>query len=291
MFDMDKSLAKLNPILHPAEISADWETITNNVNKMIEPYKDVTPEVAASMDLKEAKICCADLRRISKELNDGRKAIKKIYNEPLKAFEDKCKEIDKLINAPLAIIDEAVKIQDNNEREARRQILKEAYEDYAPVIADMVDFDRICEREWLNKSFGEKKAQLAMNEKVARIGADYQTLQKLLPTFNFPKEAEAEFWHTLSLREAQNFDDTRTYEEEKIKELHEQVQEVKQYQTKEKPQVYVLAVTCTSEQVTYLKDTLSTLGIHGLLTKSPLPTAQNTMDFVKDNLTSFLREE
>ncbi len=151
---------RLEPMYVPATVTADWDAITANVRRMVAPYEGVTADEAALMDLKEAKACCADLRRISRELNDGRKAVKRKYNEPLAAFEAKVKEIDALIQQPLAVVDEAVKIAERRERDERRARLEQAYEDFAPALAPVVPFERVLEPQWLNKSFGQRKAEL-----------------------------------------------------------------------------------------------------------------------------------
>ncbi len=213
----------LRPTYVPATITADWETIEANVARMVEPYAGVTPEAASMMDLKEAKACCADLRRISRELNDGRKAVKAEYNRPLAEFEERIKAIDALIKEPLATIDAAVKIEEARAKEERRAHLERAYEDFAPALVPVVPFERVLEPQWLNKSFGQKKAEAAMTEKVARIAADWESFKLVRGNYAFPDEAEAEFFRTLSLRAANELDAARREEAERIARLHAEV--------------------------------------------------------------------
>lgn len=214
---------RLEPMYVPATVTADWDAITANVRRMVAPYEGVTADEAALMDLKEAKACCADLRRISRELNDGRKAVKRKYNEPLAAFEAKVKEIDALIRQPLAVVDEAVKIAERRERDGRRARLEQAYEDFAPALAPVVPFERVLEPQWLNKSFGQRKAELELTEKVAGIAADWESFRRVRDGFAFPDEAEAEFFRTLSLRAANDLDASRREEAGRIAALKAEV--------------------------------------------------------------------
>ena len=190
----------------PATITADFAGMRAKLEKMIEPYRGITPETAASMDIKEAKACRADLRAISKRLNDDRKAIKKAYEAPLKEFEAAIKELDALIAEPCRVIDEAIKAREEAEREGRRNALEQVYRDFMPELVELVPFDAILDPKWLNKSFGEKKAENELCEKVAGIAADWESFKKIKPQLHFPDEAEREFWRTLSLREANEAD-------------------------------------------------------------------------------------
>lgn len=301
----------VSPAFTPAVITADWEGIEASVASMLEPYEGVTAEVAATMDLKEAKACCADLRRISKELNDGRKAIKRAYNEPLAAFEARIKAIDERIKGPLAVIDEAVKIEEQAARDRRFEALAKAYGEFAPAIAAAVPFERVCERQWLNKSVNEMKAMALMEERVARIAEEHQTFERVRAGLAFPEECEHAFWETLSVAEATKRDEALKAQEERLAAMREQMPKAdprpkpapEQHEPEPQPEpeprlsargqeeapegpqaVYALALSATPHEVAALKALLHDMGFSGRLLRTPLKDPQTVIDIVKEAL-------
>lgn len=295
------------PAFTPAVITADWEGIEASVASMLEPYEGVTAEVAATMDLEEAKACCTDLRRISKELNDGRKAIKRAYNEPLAAFEARIKAIDERIKGPLAVIDEAVKIEEQAARDRRFEALAKAYGEFAPAIAAAVPFERVCERQWLNKSVNEMKAMALMEERVARIAEEHQTFERVRAGLAFPEECEHAFWETLSVAEATKRDEALKAQEERLAAMREQMPKADprpepapeppapepeprlsvrgQEEAPEVPQaVYALALSATPQEAAALKALLRDMGFSGRLLRTPLKDPQTVIDIVKEAL-------
>lgn len=200
----------------PASISADFEAMKSRLERMIEPYKDVTPEVVRAMDVKEAKACRADLKKMSKRLNDERKAIKSAYDEPLRAFEAKVKELDAMILKPCDVIDRCIKEREQMERNEREDALRQAFDDFAPALAAVVSFDRILEPQWLNKSFGARKAEDAMCAKVEGIAKDFEAFKATKDSFAFPEEAESVFWRELSLRAVHEHEARRKEQQARI---------------------------------------------------------------------------
>lgn len=245
-------------------ISFDEQGVIAKVQDLIAPYEGITPEQAASMDAKEQKACRADLNRISKELNDARKTIKKAYTQPLSAFEAKVKEIDAMIKVPCEIIGRAIKIREDMERQDRISALYSAYMDYAPILAEAVPFERIMEPQWANASFGEKKAEKAMLEKVSRIADDLKTLETM--QLAFPDEAKAVFLRTLSLRDARERDAMRKAESERIKAMEQQQEELKSaYEVPEvdpnRRRKYRMTILCSEAKFADLEAYMDAKGI------------------------------
>ncbi len=214
MSEKDAALAVMETSFQPAVITADWAGMRKRLQELIAPYEGLTAEVVAGMSMKDAKACKTDLKKMSSELNDARKAIKREYNRPLADFEAHVRELDALILEPWKLLDEGIKLEEENAKSARRAQLDEAYRDFAPALYDVVPLERLLEREWMNKSFGETKATDALLAKVTSVAQDWEAFQKM--AFNFPKEAEAEFFRTLSLRQAIDYDARRADEQARI---------------------------------------------------------------------------
>lgn len=302
-------LAPIETAFTPAVITADWETIERNVAKMLEPYEGVTAETASMMNLTEAKACCADLRRISKELNDGRKRIKAEYNKPLKEFEDRIKAIDARIKEPLEVIDEAVKIEQQRERDMRYDILRSAYEDYAPALAAAVDFDRIMQTQWLNKSMSEKKAISLMEEAVSGIAEEHQTFERIKGSLRFPEECEHTFWETLSVSEATKRNIALIEQAQRLAAMKAEMPQQEQpeiapmaepkpacdpepaeagktpapaqEQAAEPRSVYVMVMEATEKDKDTLKSVLGGYGIHGRVLRTRFADTETAMQAMK----------
>lgn len=136
----------------PAVISCDFDEMGRRLDEMLEPYEGMTPETAAGMDEKAAKACRADLNRMSRELNDARKAVKKDYEAPLREFEAHVKELDARIRRYADILGDALKARDAAERARKRAAIEERYVEFAGALAQALPFDRVLDPKWLNRS-------------------------------------------------------------------------------------------------------------------------------------------
>lgn len=202
----------------PATISADFDDMRARLDQMIEPYQGLTAEVVASMDLAEAKKCRADLKSMQKELNDARIAVEKEYNKPFKEFKAKVDELIATIRAPWELLDSGIKEAEELEKRQRREELEALYNEFAPFLVPVVSFEKVLDPRWLNKTYGQKKAENALCEKVAGIKADLDSLKQT--ELCCPAETEAKFFETLSLRDALAYDKQRAEEMARIEEFN-----------------------------------------------------------------------
>ena len=283
----------------PAIITADFAGMRKKLEAMIEPYKGITPEIVATMDLKEAKACRADLRAISKRLNDDRKAIKKVYEAPLKEFEAAVKELDALIAEPCKVIDDAIKQREEAERQERYMALAQVFADFVPEsVAENIGFDRVLEPQWLNKSFGAKKAENALTDKVAAVLAEWESFKRTKSKLNYPEECEREFWRTLSFSAASDKDEQLAQEQARIDAMNAEIAEVQAYQRQEVPQivqeaeqqvanvpapefeqveVYFFALELTPRQRHELIGYLKAQGVHGKPIRTPFGSYEDAV--------------
>jgi len=201
-----------------AEISADWETIDKNIDELLIPYSDLTEEVVAQIDYKQLKRTRAELNRIDKELNDGRKAIKAAYNEPLKEFEAQCKLRSERIQEPNRLIKEAIARKESEIKKEKFDELYNFFCEYAPLLAEMTSFDMLIDNKWLNLSFDIEKAKGELEEKINKVATDWDALKES-NLFN-KKQTEIEFFKTLDLAKALAYDKRNKEDSERLEELH-----------------------------------------------------------------------
>lgn len=249
---------------------------------------DVSDEVLDGMELRDVKEGMADLNASIKVAEDMRKAFKRHMQEPVERVEALYREHI----APVMTLRDRYKgakarIEDA-ERQQRREDLRAAYEEYAPALVDMVPFDRLLEPQWLNKSFGAKKAEEALLSKVDGVAKDWEAFGSM--PWTDKEAAELDFFRTLSLRETAVLDDQRKQERERLEAMKATVQEYRQESGKASepadytpevfetpqivqeaeqvvasvPEVWLFALEMTPEQKAALISYMKSQGIHGV---------------------------
>lgn len=202
-----------------ATIASNMDALEAHVKKVVAEYEGATYDLASAQAVKEAKHDRSYLNGIKKEIDERRKAVKREYNKPLDAFERRCKQIT-------AIIDEstdAIKAQLDEAEQARKDALysrlQQHYEEFAGLLAPVVPYERLHEPQWLNKTFGEIKAQQALEAKVSDVARDWETLKAQQEAMPHYADAEREFFRTLDLGAALNAARLADEEDQRIAEL------------------------------------------------------------------------
>lgn len=171
-------------------------------------HEELKAEIAAKMEdyntlvfteetIKEAKVDRANLRKLKDAIEDERKRIKKLCNEPYLAFEAKVKEITALIDKPIGLIDAQIKeVEEKKKQEKQEQIriLFEAVEFPFPVT-----LEQIFDSKWLNASVSLKTVQDALFARQHDMAEDMKTLGNL-KEFGF--EAQEVYKQTLNINSA-----------------------------------------------------------------------------------------
>lgn len=202
-----------------ATIASNMDALEAHVKKVVAEYDGATYDLTSAQAVKDAKHDRSYLNGIKKEIDERRKAVKREYSKPLDAFERRCKQIT-------AIIDEstdAIKAQLDEAEQARKDALysrlQQHYEEFAGLLAPVVPYERLHEPQWLNKTFGEIKAQQALEAKVSDVARDWETLKAQQEAMPHYADAEREFFRTLDLGAALNAARLADEEDQRIAEL------------------------------------------------------------------------
>lgn len=202
-----------------ATIASNFDALEAHVRKVVSEYDGAVYDLTSAQAVKEAKHDRSYLNCIKKGIEERRKAVKREYSKPLDAFERRCKRIT-------AIIDEssdAIKAQLDEAEQARKDALysrlQQHYEEFAGLLAPVVPYERLHEDQWLNKTFGEIKAQQALEAKVSDVARDWETLKAQQEAMPHYADAEREFFRTLDLGAALNAARLADEEDRRIAEL------------------------------------------------------------------------
>lgn len=203
----------------PSVIQANFDALEERVRAVVADYEGAVYDLASADAVREAKHDRSYLNGLKKEIEERRKAVKREYSKPLDAFEKRCKRIT-------AIIDEssdAIKAQLDEAEQARKDALhsrlRQHYEEFAGLLVPVVPYERLHEDQWLNKTFGEIKAQQALEAKVSDVARDWETLKAQQETMPHYADAEREFFRTLDLGAALNAARSADEEDRRIAEL------------------------------------------------------------------------
>ena len=102
------------------------EELEAAVRQKIASYKNV---VYTEDNMKQAKEDRAELNSLIKAIEERRKMVKKIVNEPYDIFEKELKDVSSIIQKTVATIDGQVKAFENQQKEDTRKSTQEAYDE------------------------------------------------------------------------------------------------------------------------------------------------------------------
>lgn len=186
----------------PAEIEANFDALEARVRAMVADYEGATYDMSEDGNVRAAKRDRTYLNGIVKQIDERRKAVKREYLRPLDAFEARCKEISGIAKGA----SDAIKAQLDEAEAARRgrarSILEEHYAEIAGLLEPVVPYSALHEDRWLNKTTGEVKAKQLLEEKVALLAEDWETLKGQRGSMSHYEEAERELFRTLDLSAA-----------------------------------------------------------------------------------------
>lgn len=202
-----------------ATIASNMDALEAHVKKVVADYEGATYDLTSAQAIKDAKHDRSYLNGIKKEIDERRKAVKREYNKPLDAFERRCKQITAIIDESTDAIKAQLDEAEQTRKDALYSRLQQHYEEFAELLAPVVPYERLHEPQWLNKTFGEIKAQQALEAKVSDVARDWETLKAQQETMAHYADAEREFFRTLDLGAALNAARLADEEDRRIAEL------------------------------------------------------------------------
>lgn len=152
------------------------EELEAAVRAKIASYENV---VYTEENIKAAKNDRAELNKLIKAIEDRRKQVKKIINEPYAIFESELKEILALINKPVGLIDQQVKAFEEKQKEEKKAAIKATYDENIGDLADVLPFEKIFDIRYLNQTFKLATAQEEVKGKIDTVKTDLETIDSL----------------------------------------------------------------------------------------------------------------
>lgn len=152
------------------------EELEAAVRQKIASYENV---VYTEDNMKQAKADRAELNNLVKAIEERRKMVKKIINDPYDAFEKELKEILALIQEPVGIIDRQVKAFEDQQKEEKKKNIRSAYDEVIGDLGQVLPFEKVFDSRYLNQTYKLTTAQVDIKEKVEKVRTDLETIDSL----------------------------------------------------------------------------------------------------------------
>lgn len=123
----------------------------------------------------------AELRKVAKTINDRRIEIAKELKAPIDELKSKCDVIINLYTKTADSIDKQIKAFEQKEKDERKQIIAEIFNNNVNELKEILSFDKIFDDKWLNKgNWKEDNTFKLENELIIKI----ETIRKDLITIS-----------------------------------------------------------------------------------------------------------
>lgn len=167
------------------------------VRQKIADYEGI---IYTEENMQQAKNDRAELNKLTKAIEDRRKVVKRIINEPYETFEAELKEILELIQEPVAIIDKQVKAFEDKQKEEKKKAIKATYDEVIGDLVEVLPFEKVFDDRYLNKTYKLATAQSEVKAKVEKVRTDLETIDSLESKFKL--NAKDVYIKTLDLSKA-----------------------------------------------------------------------------------------
>lgn len=157
-------------------ITTNFEDIKKSLVAVLDDYKGI---IVTEDTVKKSKKDVAELRKIRSSIDDEKKRVKKLWNEPYVEFENKCKELMALVDEPIKEINSQVEEFEQKEIEEKKNHFFELYQGNIDDLADYLPFVNVLPEKWMNKAFTDKDFLYSLSEKKIQVRNDLNAINSL----------------------------------------------------------------------------------------------------------------
>lgn len=153
----------------PPQISFNFEEIKEELAGKLQVYQQM---VVTEGGIKEAKADRANLNKFKTALSDSRKSVKCQWNQPLSEFEDKMKELEQMVDAPISAIDRQIKAFDEIKKQEKRQEIENFFAENIGELEEILPLAKIWNERWLNATYPVKDIEREILEAIRKTHND-----------------------------------------------------------------------------------------------------------------------
>lgn len=163
-------------IKQPVIISGNFEEMQLELQNMMQAYAGL--EVTEA-NLPERKKDIATLRKIKSAIEDKRKAAKKDYEAPFKAFEAECKKLTGIIDKEIDRINADMDVYEKKRIADKKLTIAQLYAKTVGDFAEYIPLESIYRQQWENKTYSENNIICDIQEAVLTVKTDFQTIDTM----------------------------------------------------------------------------------------------------------------
>lgn len=169
-----------------------------------ERLKDYTPEnYMGDADL--AKKDRSELNKAEEKIKRARIDLTKELMKPYEDFNERCKALEKKIAKASDLLDEIVKVKDNEEKAKKREIVELIWSN---LNFDLFPLEKIWNPKWLNKTFKETEIRAEMDAVIERTYRDLKTCEKYSKMYELDADTvKAHYLMNLNIEETISYCD------------------------------------------------------------------------------------
>lgn len=182
------------------------------VKAKVDSYKGI---VYTEETLKSAKADKAELNNLLKAIEERRKKVKEIINEPYADFEKELKSVTDLIKRQTEEIGKQIDSFEDKQREEKKQKIQEAYDSAIGDLKEVLPFTKVFDSRYLNKTYKLNTAISEVKAKIEQVKTDLSTIESVCGKYAL--NAKDVYVRTLDLSKA-------LAEEKRLKELEEKLE-------------------------------------------------------------------
>lgn len=171
---MDELVVKVNQNI--GEISANFAEIETQLKVKLAGYKGV---VVTEESLADSKKDLAEIRKISKAINDEKIRVKKIWEKPYKDFETKCKNLMAIVGESETEISSQISEIEKKLELQKKDHLLELYKANIDEFGEYLPFENTLGEKWANKSYDDKTYLYDLSEKKISIRTNIEAIKAL----------------------------------------------------------------------------------------------------------------
>ena len=166
-------------VIRNTVIEANFDECKAALTEMMRPYQTL---VVTEDGIAAAKNDRARIRKVAAGIDEMRKTVKRTYNEPLKAFEDKCKELISICEDGSGNLDRQVKEYEEREADAKIARLRAVYDAAEDEEAkEYCPWEKAYNAKWRNKGYDEDAAKGEIANALLMTREDLETIRTMEP--------------------------------------------------------------------------------------------------------------
>lgn len=201
-------------------IEFNFDELKTELTQRLEKYQNLT---FTADTVKEAKETKAGLNKFKEAIESRRKEIKKLCLKPYDEFENKVKELTKLIDEPINTINS--QIQTFEERRIAQKIaeIKESYNDIFEGYTEIIPFEKVFIEQWKNSTFKLTKIRVELQAIFTQITGELNTINEMNLPENIALQVKDVYLRSFNFSQA-------IQEKIRLEELHKKLQKQEETQ-------------------------------------------------------------